>query len=444
MLDIITNPVFVSVIVMTVLCLLKVNVFFSIVLSAILCGLMGGLNIVDAIKMFYGGFANDSGNMLVRLLLGCVAVCVIASGLGEVLAPRVNSLLKKAGRWSIILCLVLVAVACETVITLGANFCFILIPPLLAVFNKYKIDRRLACVVIMAGLQIGYVCIPVGYGAAFQAIVADAMETNGVSGITYLQVAAAAWPVGIAMIISCAMAALLYGKPREYTPVPGITAPSEKEEALQEGEMPKWELKHTLVIIAALSAPVVQLISGSLQLGSIVAILLICLFRVVRFKDLSDLADKGFLSVALVSFIMMGGAGFANISKTVGNVPGLVEATVSIMGGSKLAGGFVMLLLGLLVTMGIGSSWGTVPIVAVVMVPMGIQFGFSIPAILMLICAAAALGDSGSPASNQTLIPTATFGLDKQHDHIWDTCVPSFICCNLPILVLCTVFAMII
>lgn len=444
MIDIITNPVFVSVIVMTVLCLIKMNVFFAIVISAILCGVMGGLGIVESIQMFYGGFSSDSGNLVVRLLLGCVAACVIASGLGEVLAPRVSTLLKKAGPWAIIVCLVIVAIVCETIITLGANFCFILIPPLLTVFNKYEIDRRKACVAIMAGLQIGYICIPIGYGAAFQAIVADAMAANGVIGLTYMDVAAAAWPVGIAMIGSCFMVALIYRKPREYIPVPGITAPAKGDTALPENVMPKWELKHTLVIIAAFSAPVVQMITGSLQLGSIVAIILVCLFRVVKFKDLSDLADKGFLSVALVSFIMIGGAGYANISKTVGDVPGLVEATVAVMGGSKLVGGFVMLLLGLLVTMGIGSSWGTVPIVAVVMVPMGLEFGFSIPAILMLICAAAALGDSGSPASNQTLIPTATFGMDGQHDHIWDTCVPSFICCNLPILVVCTIFAMLL
>lgn len=442
MVDIITNPIFISVIVMTALCLLKMNVFFAIVISAILCGVMGGLGVVESIEMFYGGFASDSGNFIVRLLLGCVATCVVASGLGEVLAPRVSALLKKSGPWAIIVCLVIVAVVCETIITLGANFCFILIPPLLPVFNKYMIDRRNACIAIMAGLQIGYVCIPIGYGAAFQDIVADAMAANGIAGVTYMDVAAAAWPVGIAMIGSCVLGFLLYRKPRKYNPVPGITAPAEGEVALPENVMPKWELKHTLVIIAAFSAPVVQMITGSLHLGSIVAIILICLFRVVKYRELSDLADKGFMSVALVSFIMMGGAGYANISKTVGNVPGLVEATVSIMGGSKLAGGFVMLLLGLLVTMGIGSSWGTVPIVAVVMVPMGLEFGFSVPAILMLVCAAAALGDSGSPASNQTLIPTATFNIDGQHDHIWDTCVPSFICCNFPILVICTIFAM--
>ena len=86
--------------------------------------------------------------------------------------------------------------------------------------------------------------------------------------------------------------------------------------------------------------------------------------------------------------------------------------------------------------MGIGSSFGTVPIIAVFMVPMGVELGFSAPAIVMLISAAAVLGDAGSPASDQTLIPSAAFNLDGQHDHIWDTCVPSFLCVNIPLVVI--------
>jgi len=205
--------------------------------------------------------------------------------------------------------------------------------------------------------------------------------------------------------------------------------------------MPPWKLKHTLTVVAAITAPVVQFITGDLKVGGIVAIVLLCVFGVVKYKDLAKVADKGFVDIAIVNIIMAAGAGYANVSKNVGSVDKLVQGTVSLLGGSKLLGAFAMLFLGLVVTMGIGTSWGTVPIVAVIMVPMGLQMGFSVPAIIMMIAAAAALGDSGSPASDQTVIPTATFNLDGQHDHIWDTCVPSFICCNLPILVICTIFA---
>ena len=52
------------------------------------------------------------------------------------------------------------------------------------------------------------------------------------------------------------------------------------------------------------------------------------------------------------------------------------------------------------------------------------------PATIVLISAAAALGDAGSPASDTTLGPTSGLNADGQHDHIWDTCVPTFLVYN--------------
>ena len=94
-----------------------------------------------------------------------------------------------------------------------------------------------------------------------------------------------------------------------------------------------------------------------------------------------------------------------------------------------------MLLVGLIVTMGIGSSFATIPIIASIFVPLSMAFGFSTMAIIALIGTAAALGDAGSPASDSTLGPTAGLNVDGQHNHIWDTCVPTFIHYNIPLLV---------
>ena len=52
-----------------------------------------------------------------------------------------------------------------------------------------------------------------------------------------------------------------------------------------------------------------------------------------------------------------------------------------------------------------------------------------------MIAVAAALGDAGSPASDTTLGPTAGLNADGQHDHIWDTCVPQFICYDIPLMI---------
>lgn len=60
-----------------------------------------------------------------------------------------------------------------------------------------------------------------------------------------------------------------------------------------------------------------------------------------------------------------------------------------------------------------------------------------------LLACAAALGDAGSPASDTTLGPTAGLNADGQHDHIWDTCVPTFVFYNIPLLIAGFIGAMI-
>ena len=68
------------------------------------------------------------------------------------------------------------------------------------------------------------------------------------------------------------------------------------------------------------------------------------------------------------------------------------------------------------------------------LVPLCAKMGFSVNATILLMSAAAALGDAGSPASDTTLGPTSGLNADGNHDHIWDTCVPTFLHYNIPIM----------
>lgn len=111
----------------------------------------------------------------------------------------------------------------------------------------------------------------------------------------------------------------------------------------------------------------------------------------------------------------------------------LVNSVVHLIGDSKALAALLMLLVGLFVTVGIGSSFSSVPVLAMIYVPLCVQFGFSQLATIALIGTAAALGDAGSPGSDSTLGPTACLGVDGQHDHIWDTVVPTFIHFNIPL-----------
>ena len=138
--------------------------------------------------------------------------------------------------------------------------------------------------------------------------------------------------------------------------------------------------------------------------------------------------------MAFVGFVMISANGFASVLQETGHITTLVESASAIFGDNKGIAAFVMLLIGLVVTMGIGSSFAIIPIIASIFVPVSVAFGFSTIAIIVLIGTAGALGDAGSPASDSTLGPTAGLDVDDQHNHMWDTCVPTFIHYNIPLI----------
>ena len=72
------------------------------------------------------------------------------------------------------------------------------------------------------------------------------------------------------------------------------------------------------------------------------------------------------------------------------------------------------------------------------------ELNFSVMATAALVGTAGALGDAGSPASDSTLGPTSGLNADGQHDHIWDSVVPTFIHFNIPLLVAGWVAAMVL
>lgn len=72
---------------------------------------------------------------------------------------------------------------------------------------------------------------------------------------------------------------------------------------------------------------------------------------------------------------MNAAAGFVEVVRETGEVKTLVDASAAWMGNGKAIGALLMPLLGLLVTIGIGSSFPTVPIIAAIFVPRGLELG---------------------------------------------------------------------
>ena len=133
---------------------------------------------------------------------------------------------------------------------------------------------------------------------------------------------------------------------------------------------------------------------------------------------------------------MLVAAGFASVMKATGGIDSLVNTIAPFMIYNKAFATFLMLFVGLFITMGIGTSFGTIPILAVLYVPICVKLGFSVPSIIIVLAASAALGDAGSPTSDTTLGPTAGLDADGQHNHIWDTCIPTFLHYNIPLIIM--------
>ena len=423
---ILLNPVVLSVIVMTVLCLLKLNVLLALIVSALVAGFAAGMPIGDIMSTLIGGMGGQAETALSYILLGTLAVAIGNTGVASIISRKVASVVN--GKKLVIL-IIIAIFGCfsQNLIPVHIAYIPILIPPLISVMNKLKLDRRAMACSLTFSLKMPYIAIPAGFGLIFQGIIATQMTENGMP-VNKLDVWKSTWILGVAMVIGLLIALLFsYRKDREYQDLPlkGIE--------IEEAE--KMETKHWLTLLAALAAFVVPVIYGSLPLGALAALVLMFVFRVLKWKDIDKTIGGGMQLMGLIAFIMLIASGYATVIKQTGAVEELVNSIYGMIGGSKPIGVLLMLLVGLLVTMGIGTSFGTIPVVAAIYIPLCLKLGLSVEGSVIVLAAAAALGDAGSPASDSTLGPTSGLNVDGQHDHIWDTCVPTFLHFNIPLII---------
>ena len=427
---IIFNPVIVSVILLCVLCLCRINVLLAIIISAIAAGLVGGLHITEVMNTFISGMGGNSETALSYILLGTFAAAMTHTGLATILAKKIAGII---GNKKIMLLFILagIAVLSQNLIPVHIAFIPIIIPPLLHVMNKFELDRRAVACSLAFGLKAPYITIPAGFGLIFQGLIAENMTVNGMT-VLKNDVWKSTWILGLAMIAGLLAAIFIaYRKPRKYEDKEVL-----QNELVKEDEKAlKLNKNHYITLIGAFATLIVQLLTKSLPLGALVGLGIVFGGGAVSHRKMDNLINEGIGLMGYVAFVMLVAAGFAMVLKATGGVDTLVNAMIPFMQNSKLLAAVLMLVLGLFITMGIGTSFGTIPILAVLFIPICIKLGFSIPASVVVLAAAAALGDAGSPASDTTLGPTAGLNADGQHNHITDTCIPTFLFFNIPLII---------
>ncbi len=428
--DILTNPVLVSVVVLVILCLRKVNVLISLLLSALVAGIMSGMPLTKAMSVLVKGMGGNSETALSYILLGILASAMANTGITEILSHKIEKVVK-GKKLMFLVIIALVACCSQNVIPVHIAFIPILIPPLLKMMNNMKLDRRAVACSLAFGLKAPYISLPFGFGLIFHGLIAKHMESNGITVATS-QVWHGTWPLGLSMILGLVVGWFIFRKDREYEdrPIPGQTLDLSKELNM--------EASHWVTLFAALMVLAINLYTGSLPLGALAGIVVMVVGRAIKLQDFEVIVGNGVRIMGLIAFVMLVAAGYSEVIKATGGVNHLVEASVAVVGNSKFIAAVMMMIIGLVVTIGIGSSFSTIPVIATLFVPVCMRMGFSPMGCVMLIAAAAALGDAGSPASDTTLGPTSGLNADGQHDHIWDTCVPTGILYNTP-LALCAI-----
>ena len=436
------NSVVIAVSVVVILSLMRVSVVLSLMIGAIVAGLLSGMDIKAVVDAFNGGLGGGAPTALAYATLGAFAVVLSRTGitqhLSDWLIAKVNGKVSLGQspnniKWALYVGLILVGFASGTIIPVHIAFIPILIPPLLHVMNKLQLDRRAVACAITFSLIVMYMTFPIGYGVIYLNDIMISNINKAGAALNFSVDKSIATPAMLipssGMLIGLLVALFItYRKKREYRDLP--------IEGLENQTAPRtlqtWQ--KALVLAGIVLALITQLWTGSMIFGGLVGFALVSMSGVIKWQEQDHVFTQGMRLMAMVGFIMITATGFAAVMTATGDVPALVESSVGIIGDNKGLAAFMMLLIGLFVTMGIGSSFSTVPILTAIYVPLCVSFGFSPMATVAIIGAAGALGDAGSPASDSTLGPTAGLNADGQHDHMRDTVVPTFLHYNLPLI----------
>ena len=427
------NSVLIAILVMVILSLCRLNVILALFIGALVGGIVSGMGIEEVISVFTGGIVNGAEIALSYALLGGFAALIAYSGITDVMVDKILNVLnarkttkaRVIAKVSLIVTLLVISMISQNLIPVHIAFIPILIPPLISLFNELQLDRRLLAVVITFGLTFTYAVLPFGYGQIFQNTIVTSFANAGTT-IEFGDVAPNMLIPALGFVVGLILAFFYYRKPRKYL---------NKESEMSAERMTVSTKTLVTAAIAVIVTFTVQFFTDSMIFGALGGIMVFFLSLQFKWADLDRELVNGIKIMAYIGMVMLAANGFAGVITATEDVLPLVNSISDTLGNNKAFIVMGMLLVGLVVTMGIGSSFATLPIIAAIFVPMGTELGLSISAIIAIVGTAGVLGDAGSPASDSTLGPTAGLNVDGQHDHIWDTCVPTFIFLNIPVLI---------
>lgn len=439
--QLLTNPVLWGIVTMLGAVVARVNILVSIVLGSLVGGLMGGLSLNGTICAFQTGLAGGTPLALTYALVGGFASAIAYSGTVEWLLacllrhvdrPDRPASPRRIRRILIPLFLVL-GLLCKNIFPMHIAFIPIVIPPLLPLMNRAGLDRRMVACLLAFSLVVAFMVIPFGFGHIFlhdmlaMCLARDGIAVNTATMLRAMVIPFAAMAIGLAVAIF-----LSYARPKYYDA--DITA-----KALARRPVPcAFRRRHLVTVLLALATSLaVQAISGgNMTMGTVCGLLVITAGGIAPLRRMDAMVTDGFRVMTLVGLVVIAAAGFSEVLRMTGGVEELVSLMISATHGCRAIAVLCALLIGLLLTLGLGSAFATVPIVSALFVPLGRDIGLSPFATLTLVAVSALLGEPGSPMGSTTLGPAAGLADDGQFDHLRDSVWPTFLHFNVPLLLI--------
>ena len=112
-----------------------------------------------------------------------------------------------------------------------------------------------------------------------------------------------------------------------------------------------------VTVIAILATFLVQTFTDSMIFGALAGVLIFFVSRAYRWYELDEQFVDGVKLMAYIGVVILTANGFAGVMNATGDIDSLVKSLTGLTGDHKLISIIVMYLIGLIVTLGIGSSF---------------------------------------------------------------------------------------
>jgi len=454
------NAVVLAITLMVVFCLIKIPVAVSLVSAALLGGLHARMTMPDILQVLNDNLLSGAQVGMTYIMVGAFAVALARSGILDWVAQKMASSLNREGahvrqqvKWMLFALFIVASLLSQNLIPVHIAFIPVLIPPLLGLMNRLRLDRRAVACILACGISASYLLLPFGFGAIYlnEILLENFNSVGAASG--YAATASMA-PKAMFFPVMGLLAGMLfavfitYRKPRDYLQNDYLQSDglknnhvqvtkAETENADMTATDEKIEIGLQPLLFTALAVVTVllfQIYFDSLFIGAMIGFMILGFSGIYRWQAQDDVFTQGVRLMAEIAVIITIASSFGALLTATGDIDPLVASATQFFGDNKLFGAAVMLVVGLFITIGFGDSFASVPILAPIYIPLAFALGFSPLAALAMLGAAAALGDAGSPASTITLGATAGLNADGQHDHIKDSVIPTFFHANIGML----------